>query len=245
MPYVPVQGTRFYYTEAGPSTGRPVLLLHAALQTSASMEPLIRLMSPLGLRMAAPDQRGHGRSANPGRTLQVPQLADDMVALMGKLGLVKPILVGYSLGGIVAIELARRGLASALLVLASRIHPAERGPSAFDPAHIRERTPLWAKQLAVKHEEMSWDELSVELGQMLETWSGFSTLDLASIGCPTLVVQGDQDEMVPIEQARELAATIPGARFYEVPRAKHPELLYRQDAMREVEQFVANLKRHE
>lgn len=241
MPFLPVQGTRIYYSENGPAGGRPVLLLHAALQTGESMEPLGGLLGPLGFRLVAPDQRGHGRSANPGRSLNLPLLADDMVRLAEALGLERPIVMGYSLGGIVGLELARRGVASALVVLASRIHPAARGRQAFDPENIRQRSPLWAQQLAVKHEETPWEELAVEIGAMLETWSGFSQADLSTIGCPTLVVQGDLDEMVPIEQARELAAAVPGAVLHEVPRAKHPELLYRQDALRAVHQFVATL----
>lgn len=146
MPFIPVAGTRLFYTESGPATGRPMLLLHAALQTSESMEPLRELLAPLGLRLITVDLRGHGRTANPTRSLSVLQLADDMVALMTHLGLERPLLAGYSLGGIVAIELARRGLADGLVVLASRIRPARRGRETFDPANIRARSPLWAQQ---------------------------------------------------------------------------------------------------
>jgi hypothetical protein len=44
--------------------------------------------------------------------------------------------------------------------------------------------------------------------------------------------------MVSIEQAREMAAGIPGARLHEAPHAKHPELLYRADAMAAVKEWV-------
>lgn len=238
MPYVPVQGTRLYYHETGPSHGRPLLLLHAALQTSESMEPLRSLLAPEGFRIVAPDQRGHGQTANPGRGLTIPRLTEDIITLMDHLGIARPIVAGYSMGGTVAVELARRGLASRLVVLASRIHPAPRGRRAFDPDDIRRRSPQWAQQLAQKHQEMPWEELAVEIGTMLENWPGFSCEELASIACPTLVVQGDKDEMVPVSQAEEFAAAVPGARFHLVPRAGHPELLYRQDALTVVQEFV-------
>lgn len=238
MPFIPVAGTRLYYTESGPATGRPMLLLHAALQTSESMEPLQELLAPLGLRLIAVDLRGHGRTANPARTLSLPQLADDVVALMEHLGLERPLLAGYSLGGIVAIELARRGLAGGLVVLASRIRPARRGRETFDPANIRARSPIWAKQLAERHVEQAWEELAASLGELLTTWPGFDPADLARITIPVLVVQGDKDQMVSVGQAQDLTAAVPGARLHVVSRAGHPELLYRPDAMRTVYEFV-------
>lgn len=238
MPYVPVSGTRLYYEETGPSTGRPLLLLHAALQTSESMEPLRKLMAPYGCRIITADQRGHGRSANPGRSFSVKLLADDIATLISHLGLERPVIAGYSLGGIVGLELARRGMASALVVLASRFRPARKGRKSFDPDDIRRRSPVWAKQLAERHVEIPWDELAVELGALLEDWVGFSPADLASITCPVLVVQGDRDEMVSFEQGQALAAAIPGAIFQPVPRAGHPELLYRQDALQAVEACI-------
>lgn len=241
MPFVTVHGTRLYYEEHGDTSGRPMLLLHASLQTADSMEPLRELLAPLGFRLIVPDQRGHGRTGNPARTLSIPMLADDIRTLMAHLGVERPIVAGYSLGGIVGIELARRGLVSALVVLAARIHTAPRGRAAFNPENIRQRSPQWAQQLAEKHLEIPWEELAVELGELLETWPGFSRDELASISCPVLVAQGDRDQMVPVEQAEELAAALPGARLHVAPRAGHPELLYRQDAMKAVYEFLAAL----
>lgn len=238
MPFVPVAGTRIYYTESGPANGRPMLLLHAALQTSESMDPLRDLLAPLGLRLVQPDLRGHGRSANPGRSLSIGKLTDDITAVMGHLGMEKPLLAGYSLGGIVGIELARRGLLSGLVALASRIRPAARGRETFDPDNLRARSPLWVQQLAEKHQEVAWEDLAVEMGELLTTWPGFDPADLARIAMPVLVVQGDRDQLVSLRHGENLAATVPGARLHVVPRAGHPELLYRQDAMAEVYDFV-------
>ncbi|MFZ5815852.1 MAG: alpha/beta fold hydrolase [Bacillota bacterium] len=241
MPFAPGAGTRIYYTESGPAEGRPMLLLHAALQTSESMEPLRELLSPLGLRLIAVDQRGHGRTANPGRSFHMAQLADDIDGLMRHLGLERPLLAGYSLGGIVGIELARRGLLGGLVVLASRIRPARRGRESFAPESIRARSPLWAKQLAERHVEVAWEELAVELGELLTTWPGFEPEELARIRIPLLVVQGDKDQMVSLQHARDLASAVPGARLSIVPRAGHPELLYRAETRERVYEFVRDL----
>jgi len=239
MPFAAIAGTRLHYAETGPSTGRPLLLLHASLQTCESMEPLVTRLAPLGCRMVTPDQRGHGRTANPGRALGIAQLADDMEALMCHLGLERPTAVGFSLGGTVAIELARRGRLAGLVVLASRITPVSRGRRALDPVDIRQRSPLWVRQLEERHVETPWEELAVELGTMFETWPGFTPDELGAITCPTLVVQGDNDQMVPLDEGQALAAAAPGAKFHLVPRAGHPDLLYRREALDAVFRFCS------
>ncbi len=238
MAYLSVDGATLCYEQWGPPAGRPLLLLHAALQTLESMEPLRRLAEPLGYRPAAMDQRGHGRSSNPSRRWGIDLLADDAEAVMGRLGLERPVVIGYSLGGTVAVELARRGLLSGLVVMASRIQPSESAVRAFDPEGIRARMPLWVPQLEAKHVTTPWPELARAVGEVLSTWQGFSADDLGGITCPTLVVQGDKDEMVPLAQAELLVGAVPGARLQVVPHAKHPELLYRPDAMRAVEEFL-------
>ncbi|HWI51581.1 MAG TPA: alpha/beta fold hydrolase [Symbiobacteriaceae bacterium] len=239
MPFAAIAGTRLYYEETGPSAGRPLLLLHASLQTCESMAPLRARLAPLGYRMVTPDQRGHGRTGNPGRTLGIAQLADDMEALIGHLGLERPIVAGFSLGGTVGIELARRGRLAGLVVLASRIFTVSRGQRALDPADIRRRSPLWVRQLEERHVETPWEELSIELGTMFETWPGFSVEELSGITCPTLVVQGDNDQMVPVDQGEALAAAVGGAKFHLVPRAGHPDLLYRRETVETVHSFLA------
>lgn len=240
MPYLAVEGAALYYEEWGPPAGRPLLLLHAALQTLESMEPLRKLAEPLGYRMAALDQRGHGRSVNHSNRFGIDLLADDAAALMEHLGFVQPDVVGFSLGGTVAVELARRGLVSKLVVMASRIQPSPDGGRAFAPESIQARMPLWVPQLEERHVTTPWRELARSVGLLLTTWPGFSPADLAGIGCPTLVVQGEKDQMVPLAQAEELVAAVPGARLQVVPHAGHPDLLYREVAMRAVAEFLGS-----
>lgn len=241
-------GRTLWYAESGPADGRPVLLLHAALQTHESMAPLIEALSPLGLRLIAVDLPGHGRSVLPGRggsalpgRLTISGMADAVADLIDRLGLGRPLVAGYSLGGMVGIELALRGRVSGLVVLASRIRPADGARAVFAPAAIRRRSPLWARQLDERHIATPWEALATALGEMLATWPGFDPARLASIPVPVLVVQGDRDQMVPLEQGQELARLAPHGRFHLVPRAGHPELLYRDDARAAVKEFVLKL----
>lgn len=240
MPELLVAGTRLYYEEAGPVGGRPALLLHAALQTADSMTPLRRILEPEGFRIALPDLRGHGRSANPSGRFSLPQLADDAEALLRRVAFQRPVVIGYSLGGMVGVELARRGLAAALVVMASRVQPVRRA-SAFDPDTIARRSPAWARQLAAKHQSMAWQNLARALGEFLESWSGYSGAELAAIRCPVLVVQGDRDSMVPLAHGQAVAEAICGAQLRVIPHAGHSELLYRPDALQSVVEFLRRL----
>jgi len=242
---IPAGGT-LWHTESGPADGRPVLLLHAALQTHESMAPLIEALSPLGLRLIAVDLPGHGRSvlpghggpAHPGR-LTIGGMAAAVADLIDRLDLGRPLVAGYSLGGMVGIELALRGRISGLVVLASRIRPAADARATFAPAAIRLRSPLWARQLDEKHTATRWEALATALGEELATWPGFDPSALSSLTVPVLVVQGDRDQMVPPEQGQELARLAPQGQFHLVPRAGHPELLYRPDALAAVKRFLA------
>lgn len=261
-------GGTLYYADSGPAASRPVLLLHAALQTHESMAPLVETLAPLGARLVRPDLPGHGRSELPdhdgtqmphrGRSeppgresarlsgqaadstgaLTVGGMAEAAAGLIYRLGLGEPLVVGYSLGGMVGIELALRGRASGLVVLASRIRPAGGARATFAPEAIRQRSPLWAQQLAEKHVSTPWTDLAAGLGELLATWPGFDPAALAALPVPVLVVQGDRDQMVPLEQGQELARLVPQGRFWLVPRAGHPELLYREEARMAVKDFI-------
>ncbi|WP_374712429.1 alpha/beta fold hydrolase [Symbiobacterium terraclitae] len=237
-------GGTLLYAESGPAAARPVLLLHAALQTHESMAPLVEVLEPLGVRLVRPDLPGHGRSELPGgglKALSIGGMADAVETLIDRLGLGAPLVVGYSLGGIVGIELGLRGRAAGLAVLASRIRPAAGARATFAPESIRQRSPLWARQLAEKHVATPWESLAAALGELLATWPGFDSAALAALPVPLLVVQGDRDQMVPLEQGQELARLAPGGSFRLVPRAGHPELLYRDETRVAVKDFIGKL----
>lgn len=97
-----VNGATVYYHERG--AGPPVVLVHAGLMSSAMWEPVLPDLGD-GFRVITPDSRGHGRSSNPDGMLSYAQLADDVAALITALGLIRPVVGGYSDGGQVALEL--------------------------------------------------------------------------------------------------------------------------------------------
>ncbi len=114
-------GVRLFAVESG--HGRPIILLHGGL---ANHEACRRFAAPLAtrFRIITPDLRASGRSIFAG-SLSWDQLADDVAALVGHLGLERAAIGGVSFGAGVAVRVAlrHRGLTAALIVL----HPAFAG----------------------------------------------------------------------------------------------------------------------
>jgi len=133
MPHADIAGLRLYYERAG--SGEPELLFvpgwccdHTAFRPQ--FEHFAREHAVTAL-----DLRGIGQSDRPGEGYSIPELADDVAAICAAVGIRKPVVVGHSLGGMIAVELAARypELPSALvLVDPGPIDPVPETVEFFD-----------------------------------------------------------------------------------------------------------------
>ena len=98
--YADVNGLHLYYETHG--SGRPLILLHGGLGSGEMFGP-VRPALAANHQVITPDLQGHGRTADIDRPIDVRLMADDIAALIRHLGLDKPDVVGYSLGGGVAL----------------------------------------------------------------------------------------------------------------------------------------------
>ena len=98
-----VNGLHLYYETHG--CGRPLILIHGGLGTGDMFGP-VRTELASHHQVITPDLQGHGRTADIDRPIDVRLMADDIAALIRHLGLDKPDLVGYSMGGGVAMMTA-------------------------------------------------------------------------------------------------------------------------------------------
>src|SRR6266702_3355047 len=128
--YAKVNGLNVYYETHG--AGRPLVLLHGGLMSSEMFGPVLSQLSERH-QVVAPDLQGHGRTADIDRPIDVRLMADDIAALIDHLGLEKPVLVGYSLGGGVAFFTAskypakvRRLVAASANIRPDAIYPEMR-----------------------------------------------------------------------------------------------------------------------
>lgn len=104
--YAPVNGLKMYYEIHG--RGEPVVLLHGAFMTiTTNWDGWIGELTKTR-KVIAIEMQGHGRTADTRREFSSDHLADDVAALLGHLGIPRADVIGYSMGGGVAMRVAVR-----------------------------------------------------------------------------------------------------------------------------------------
>ena len=200
--YADVNGLRMYYETHG--SGRPVVLLHGGLGNGAMFGPNIPRLAA-DHTVVLPDLQAHGRTADIDRPLDIRLMADDIAALIDHLGLEKPDIVGYSLGGGVAFFTAvRHPEKVGRLVMASahinsdampqemRAQQAQVNASA---AEFMKETPMYELYQAVAPHPEHFGRLLDKIGSAMSQPFDYSS-ELRGIGVPTMIVCADA-EMAP------------------------------------------------
>jgi pimeloyl-ACP methyl ester carboxylesterase len=93
-----------YYEDEG--AGKPVLLIHGHTLDRRVWEPIMPALNSAGCRVLRPDLRGHGLSTRPDGGYHVSHHATDMAAVLDAAGVVRTTVVGFSIGGGIALEMA-------------------------------------------------------------------------------------------------------------------------------------------
>lgn len=230
-----MNGATLYYEERG--TGTSVVLIHAGLVSSAVWEPLLPELGD-GFRVITSDSRGHGRSTNPTATLSYRQIADDVAALIGELGLVRPVVGGYSDGGQVTLELGVRHpeVAGALIVGAAypdfggsglrEVWRAFLGADEIgrpDLAHIDAVLGESAERVKSMHPggEPRWRALMEQTASMWLDYEGLTDNEVGEIETPTLLFTGDRDDEIALDLMVSLYRTLPNAELAVCPHTDH------------------------
>jgi 3-oxoadipate enol-lactonase len=207
------------------------------------------LLSPQAARLAenfsvlSLDIRGHGKSEVPASPYTMGALAEDVAALLGKLGIASTHWVGISLGGMIGLTLAlaHPGVVRSLVLAdttagyPTAAHEAWRERIGIvrekGMAGVREGTLGRWLTAAFRARD---PETTARLGALIaatapegfigccEAIIGYDvSARLGEIACPTLVVVGEEDEATPPAMAETLALGIRGAELKRVPGAAH------------------------
>ena len=201
--YADLNGLHLYYEVHG--TGRPLILLHGGLGAGEMFAPVLPLFAA-NHQVILVDLQAHGRTADIDRPLDTRLMADDIAALIEHLGLEKPDLVGYSLGGGVAFWTAVKypQLVNKLVIAATNVTrdaiPAEMlaqqeqvGAGAVEALKA---TPMYElyQRLAPRPEDFG--RLLDKVGASMAVDFDFSE-ELRGIQVPTLLVAADADMAPP------------------------------------------------
>ncbi len=216
------------YLEAG--EGEPLFLLHGGTMTAEWNWGEALPVFAERFRAIAPDSPGHGESANPRRELRYEDMLDDVLALAAHLGIERAGCYGFSDGAQVALELAlRRPDFATRLVLSGVLHrfgpgylDALRGflgaESFVDPVWAEAR-PDWAADCRARHRD--WEALAPQVWELWTRPLGYTEEQLGRVAAPTLLLTGDRDPFISVEQTVELFRLIPGAELAVIPGAGH------------------------
>lgn len=233
-------GLRLPCAEHGAADGLPVLFLHGVTDSLRSWRPLLRHL-PGSLRALALTQRGHAGASQPAEGYRIADLAADAVAVLDALGIERAVLVGHSMGSVVAQRVAldqpRRVRALALLgSFTSLAHnPEVRGLAAEvatlrDPidtafAHAFQASTLARPIDAAFFAQVVGDSCAVPARIWRALFDGFREADFAAelgrIAAPTLVIAGARDAICRLDDQRALAERLPRARLHVMPEAGH------------------------
>lgn len=218
--YAKIGALRIYYEVHG--EGAPLLILHGGGSTIGTSFGAILPDLAKAHMVVAPEQQGHGHTADLDRPLSYRQMADDTAALVKRLGLRKIDVLGFSNGGGVAIELAiRHPELVHRLVLGSVYYRRDAiRPEllrSFETANDQSMPEVYRKAyLAAAPNPDDLPKLTPKLMQNLLSFEGWSDAELGSIKAPTMILQGNYD-VAPLEHIAAMARLIPGAQVVVLP----------------------------
>jgi pimeloyl-ACP methyl ester carboxylesterase len=251
--FIEVRGVRLEIIDRG--KGRPLLFLHPGIGVDPAAPVLERLAD--SMRLLAPSHPGFGRSDLPRSFTTVDDLAYFYLDLLDTLDLRDTVVVGVSLGGWIAAEIAIKSTGRiAKLVLADAIGIRVSGnPETSDIADIfalpeKDFVALAYHDPAKGTRDPAWPEAKlVAHVRNLESTARFAWSPymhdpklkgrLHRIDVPTLLLWGAQDRIVTPAYGRAYAAAIPGAKFATIDQAGHfPHIEQPEQFARRVLSFV-------
>lgn len=193
-----------------------IVLVHGLGVSGRYLEPLARRM-PDEHAVYVPDLPGHGASDRPAEPLDVPQLADRLVAWMDAVGLARVVLLGHSMGCQVALAAAERHPERvARLVLAGPSVDARARDVPRQLLRLLADVPFERPSLVpivIRDYLRRGTRIVPELRAMLRD---APERRAACVRCPVLIVRGALDPVVPRAWARMLADALADARVVEI-----------------------------
>jgi pimeloyl-ACP methyl ester carboxylesterase len=221
--YLSVNGLEMYYEVRGQGQEPPLVLLHGALVPAEFAFGKISPSLERTRRVIAIEQQGHGHTADIDRPLHIQQMADDTVALLQQIRITEADLLGWSMGGTIALQIAVRhpALVRKLILTGAtyKVDPEMRAtiatltPQAMPP-FIREAYERAAP------DRRQWPTLFAKWKQMVLEFEGIPCSQMQLITSPTLVMSGDGGGDRP-EDALEIFRLLPHAQLAVLPGTSH------------------------
>ena len=241
MPYAFVNGINMYYEMEG--EGFPLLALPGMGSSLEIWSPEYRNTLKAKYRLLLMDYRGIGRSDAPDVEYSVPMLARDIAELMTAVGITRANIMGLSLGGMIAQELALTWPEKVEKLVLCATHCGTKhyiplpkyktnGKKAVEdvyadsivagmyPREFVENNPAKIEDIVSRETIFPLSpEIFERHYQAARAFDSYERLE--QLNCPTLILAGDQDLMVNPENSRLLAQLIPQSKLQIIPGGGH------------------------
>jgi pimeloyl-ACP methyl ester carboxylesterase len=234
MTYAPVNGLQLYYEVHG--SGRPIVLLHGGLLTiDLTFGPLLEPLAA-SRQVIAVELQGHGHTADSDRAITIGALADDVVALLDHLGIAEADFFGFSLGGLVAYEVAFSAPARVgrlIVASADARRPPGRESAPIDEDRLPTMTDFQAWRdayVVVAPDPAHFDEFAAKNAKAVHECPARTADELRSLRVPTLLIFGDRD-FSPLPDVLETFELLPNAQLAVLPGTTHMGVIRRSGEM--------------
>ncbi|MFX1379582.1 MAG: alpha/beta fold hydrolase [Promethearchaeota archaeon] len=229
--YVDIGDIKMYYATFG--TGEPVFLLHGGMVDYTSWFFQIKELAK-HFRIIAPDTRAHGRTTDSDKPLSYQLFASDISQLMEKLDIKKASFVGWSDGGCTSLVLGLEypELVNKLVLCGTPYNISNFYPEIFesfsnvDPNNLpKEYKFIRRAYEKVASDPDNWLKLIEKEMDMAKREPNFTLDQLKNIESPSLIIDGEKEQLYPLEVMQEMTKAIPNARLEVIPGGTHLVLM--------------------
>jgi pimeloyl-ACP methyl ester carboxylesterase len=203
MSYADVNGLSLYYEEHG--SGEPLVLLHGGIGSSEIFAAILPELAA-GRRVITVDLQGHGHTADVDRPFRPEDMADDVAGLVEHLGLPRTDMMGYSLGGEVALRTAIQhpALVRRLVLVSIPCRRDGNHPEVVtameqmrpEIAEVMKQSPAYALYSRIAPRPQDWPVLIAKTSELLKVDYDW-TAETAALAAPTMLVFADADSVRP------------------------------------------------
>jgi len=222
-------GAKIFYARYGAANPKanPVILLHGGMGNGDHWSHQVAALVEAKLHVITIDSRGQGRSTRPkGKAKPTyDQMASDVIAVMDHLDVERASIVGWSDGGEITMKLAihHPKRVAKIVVLGANYNAkgAKQGGSKGSRTFAAYSAKCRADYAKLSKTPKAYSEVSSWLLPIWRDSMGFTKEQLESIEAPAIIADGDHDEIIKLDQVKEMATLIPNARLEVFRDASH------------------------
>jgi pimeloyl-ACP methyl ester carboxylesterase len=205
----------------------PLLILHGAIGASSQLKTIAALLSE-DFNIHHVDFPGHGGSPLPTEPFSIQLFAAAVKSYIQMQNLQNLTIFGYSMGGYVAMYLAKEMQVERIITLGTKVHwdeaTAAKETKMLNPELIAAKVPAFAATLEKLHAPNDWKtvlQLTADMMQAMGRDNPLKSADYAGIKAKCLIMLGDRDKMVTFEETLAVYKQLPDATMAVLPGTPH------------------------